>query len=124
MYGHVRVLRNAGRRGIYCDHSSRDELGVTFLDTADTYGYGDNEVLVGKAIRGLREKVFLATKFGIVRDKSNPSVRGVNGKPEYVRASCDASLKRLGVETIDLYYQHALMRPCLLKKRLAQWQNL
>ncbi len=82
------------------------ELGVTFLDTADTYGYGDNEVLVGKATRGLREKVFLATKFGIVRDKSNPSVRAVNGKPEYVRASCDASLKRLGVETIDLYYQH------------------
>ncbi len=82
------------------------ELGVTFLDTADIYSYGENEVLIGKAIRGLREKVFLATKFGIVRDKSNPSVRGVNGKPEYVRASCDASLKRLGVETIDLYYQH------------------
>jgi len=81
-------------------------LGVTFLDTADIYSYGENEVLVGKAIRGLREKVLLATKFGIVRDKSNPSVRGVNGKPEYVRASCDASLKRLGVETIDLYYQH------------------
>src|ERR1700716_180624 len=82
------------------------ELGVTSLDTADIYGYGDNEVLVGKAIRGLREKVFLATKFGIVRDKANPAVRGINGKPEYVRASCDASLKRLGVETIDLYYQH------------------
>src|SRR5213594_100839 len=82
------------------------ELGVTFLDTADIYGYGENEVLVGKAIRGLREKVFLATKFGIVRDKANPSVRAVDGKPEYVRASCDASLKRLGVETIDLYYQH------------------
>ncbi len=82
------------------------ELGITFLDTADVYGYGDNEILVGKAIRGIRDKVFLATKFGIVRDKSNPAVRGVSGKPDYVRAACDASLKRLGVERIDLYYQH------------------
>ena len=82
------------------------ELGMTFLDTADVYGYGDNEVLVGQAIRGMRDKVFLATKFGIVRDKANPAVRGVSGRPEYVRACCDASLKRLGVATIDLYYQH------------------
>jgi len=82
------------------------ELGVNFLDTADVYGYGDNEILVGQAIRDRREKVFLATKFAIVRDRSNPKVRGVSGKPEYVRACCDASLKRLGVEVIDLYYQH------------------
>jgi len=82
------------------------ELGMTFLDTADVYGYGDNEVLVGNAIRGIRNKIFVATKFGIVRDKANPHVRGVSGKPEYVRQSCDASLKRLGVDTIDLYYQH------------------
>jgi aryl-alcohol dehydrogenase-like predicted oxidoreductase len=82
------------------------ELGITFLDTADIYGYGDNELLVGKAIHGLREKVFLATKFGIVRSKTDPTVRGVNGRPEYVRASCEASLKRLGVNFIDLYYQH------------------
>jgi aryl-alcohol dehydrogenase-like predicted oxidoreductase len=82
------------------------ELGITFLDTADVYGYGDNEMLVGRAIRGLREKVFLATKFGIVRSKADPTVRGVNGRPEYVRACCDASLKRLGVNVIDLYYQH------------------
>jgi len=82
------------------------ELGITFLDTADVYGYGDNEVLVGKALRGIRDKVFLATKFGIVRDKAKPDLRGVSGKPEYVRACCDASLKRLGVDTIDLYYQH------------------
>ena len=82
------------------------ELGMTFLDTADVYGYGDNEVLVGKAIRGIREKIFLATKFAMVRDKTNPAARGVSGKPEYIRASCDASLKRLGVDTIDLYYQH------------------
>jgi aryl-alcohol dehydrogenase-like predicted oxidoreductase len=82
------------------------ELGINFLDTADVYGHGDNEILVGKAIRDRRDKVFLATKFAIVRDRSNPNVRGVNGKPEYVRSCCDASLKRLGVDTIDLYYQH------------------
>jgi aryl-alcohol dehydrogenase-like predicted oxidoreductase len=82
------------------------ELGINFLDTADVYGYGDNEILVGNAIRGHRDLVFLATKFAIVRDRSNPQVRGVNGKAEYVRAACEASLKRLGVETIDLYYQH------------------
>jgi len=82
------------------------ELGMTFLDTADIYGFGDNELLVGKALRGLRDKVFLATKFGIVRSKTDPAVRGVNGRPEYVRESCDASLKRLDVEIIDLYYQH------------------
>jgi aryl-alcohol dehydrogenase-like predicted oxidoreductase len=82
------------------------ELHITFLDTADIYGYGDNEILVGKAIRGLRDKIFLATKFGIVRSKSDPNVRGVNGSPAYVRSACDASLKRLGVEVIDLYYQH------------------
>jgi aryl-alcohol dehydrogenase-like predicted oxidoreductase len=82
------------------------ELGITFLDTADVYGPHKNEVLVGKAIKGKRDQIVLATKFGIVRDPANPSARGVSGKPEYVRASCEASLRRLGVETIDLYYQH------------------
>src|SRR6202521_2521329 len=82
------------------------EMGVTFLDTADIYGYGDNEILVGKAIRGMRDKVFLATKFGILRSKTDPNVRGVNGSAAYVRSACDASLQRLGVEVIDLYYQH------------------
>jgi len=82
------------------------ELGITFLDTADVYGYGDNEIMVGMAIGERRTRVFLATKFGMVRDKANPAARGVSGRPEYVRESCDASLKRLGVERIDLYYQH------------------
>lgn len=82
------------------------ELGMSFLDTADAYGFGDNEVLVGKAIHDRREKVFLATKFALVRDRANPTTRAVSGKPEYIRAACDASLKRLGVDTIDLYYQH------------------
>jgi len=82
------------------------ELGINFLDTADAYGPHKNEELVGRAINGKRDKFVLATKFGIVRDPSNPSVRGVNGKPDYVRRSCEASLRRLGVDTIDLYYQH------------------
>jgi aryl-alcohol dehydrogenase-like predicted oxidoreductase len=82
------------------------ELGVNFLDTADVYGPFTNEELVGKAIRERSDQVVLATKFGIVRDPNNPNARGVNGKPEYVRQSCEASLRRLGVDTIDLYYQH------------------
>jgi aryl-alcohol dehydrogenase-like predicted oxidoreductase len=82
------------------------ELGITFLDTADVYGPFTNEELVGKAIRGRRDQVVLATKFGIFRDPNDPNVRGVNGKPEYVRKACEGSLRRLGVETIDLYYQH------------------
>src|SRR6202163_4946405 len=82
------------------------ELGITFLDTADVYGPHTNEELVGRAIKGKRNKIVLATKFGIVRDPSNPNARGVSGKADYVKRSCDASLRRLGVETIDLYYQH------------------
>ena len=82
------------------------DLGVNFLDTADIYGPFTNEVLVGRAIRDRRDQVILATKFGIVRSETNPSLRGVNGKPEYVRSCCEASLRRLGVKTIDLYYQH------------------
>jgi aryl-alcohol dehydrogenase-like predicted oxidoreductase len=82
------------------------ELGVTFLDTADVYGPYTNEELVGRALKGRRHGVVLATKFGIVRDPSNPAARGFNGRPEYVRQSCEGSLRRLGVEVIDLYYQH------------------
>jgi aryl-alcohol dehydrogenase-like predicted oxidoreductase len=82
------------------------ELGITLFDTADMYGPFKNEELLGKAIKGKREKVVIATKFGIVRDPANPAVRGVNGKPDYVRSSCEGSLRRLGIETIDLYYQH------------------
>jgi aryl-alcohol dehydrogenase-like predicted oxidoreductase len=82
------------------------DLGVTFLDTADMYGPFKNEELVGLAIKDRRDQVQLATKFGIVRSATDPTVRGVNGKPEYVKSACDASLQRLGIETIDLYYQH------------------
>ncbi|MHB8196829.1 MAG: aldo/keto reductase [Vulcanimicrobiaceae bacterium] len=82
------------------------ELGVTLLDTADIYGLGDNEELVGKAIAGKREGVFLATKFGIVRDPNDPAARRMDGSPAYVKRACEASLRRLRVDHIDLYYQH------------------
>ena len=82
------------------------ELGINFLDTADVYGPYKNEELVGRAIRGKRKGLVIATKFGIVRDPNNPKARGVSGRPEYVRKSCEASLKRLGMDVIDLYYQH------------------
>jgi aryl-alcohol dehydrogenase-like predicted oxidoreductase len=82
------------------------DLGVDFLDTADMYGPYTNEELVGRAIRGRRDRVVLATKFGIVRDEKRRTIRGINGRPEYVRAACDASLRRLGVDHVDLYYQH------------------
>jgi aryl-alcohol dehydrogenase-like predicted oxidoreductase len=82
------------------------DRGLTFLDTADMYGFGDNEELVGRALEGRRHTVFLATKFGIVRSRTDAAVRGVNGQPDYIRAACDASLRRLGTDTIDLYYQH------------------
>src|ERR1700712_5461570 len=82
------------------------DLGVTLLDTSDIYGPHTNEELVGRAIADRRDQVVLATKFGIVRDPENPTARGVNGRPGYVHAHADASLKRLGVDHIDLYYQH------------------
>ena len=82
------------------------ELGITFFDTADIYGPFKNEILVGKAISSFRNEITLATKFGIIRDPANPQSRGINGKPEYVKSACEASLKRLNVEVIDLYYLH------------------
>lgn len=82
------------------------DLGVTFFDTADMYGPYKNEILVGKAIKPFRDKITLATKFGILRDPANPKARGVNGKPDYVKSACEASLKRLNLEVIDLYYLH------------------
>ena len=84
------------------------ELGITLLDTADVYGPHTNEELVGGAIRGRRERVFLATKFGLVRDSGTPGARDVNGKPEYLRQAIEGSLRRLGVEHIDLYYLHRI----------------
>jgi len=82
------------------------DRGLSLLDTADMYGPHLNEELVGNAIKGRREQAFVATKFGLVRTPADPHARGVNGRPEYVRAACEGSLKRLGIETIDLYCQH------------------
>jgi aryl-alcohol dehydrogenase-like predicted oxidoreductase len=82
------------------------DLGITFWDTADVYGPHTNEILLSKALKGLRHKITLATKFGIIRDPANPMARGLNGKPEYIQLACDASLKRLETEVIDLYYLH------------------
>jgi aryl-alcohol dehydrogenase-like predicted oxidoreductase len=82
------------------------ELGVTFFDTADMYGPHTNEQLVGRALRSYREQVTIATKFGIVRDPARPEYRGISGKPDYVRKACNESLRRLGMDVIDLYYQH------------------
>ncbi|KGA37074.1 aldo/keto reductase [Pectobacterium odoriferum] len=84
------------------------ELGVTLLDTADMYGPHTNELLLGKAIKGKREQIFLATKFGIVRDPANPHARGICGKPDYIRRAVEGSLTRLGTDVIDLYYQHRI----------------
>src|SRR5512146_2611433 len=83
------------------------DLGVNFLDTADMYGPFTNEELVGRAIRGRRHEIVLATKFGFVRT-ADPTYRGLCGRPDYVRQACEASLKRLGVDVIDLYYQHRI----------------
>ncbi len=82
------------------------DLGITFFDTADVYGIGDNEELVGQTLKDVRNRVFIATKFGNVRTKADPTRWSLSGRPEYVRAACDASLRRLGTDRIDLYYQH------------------
>jgi aryl-alcohol dehydrogenase-like predicted oxidoreductase len=84
------------------------ELGITLLDTADVYGPHTNEALVGRALAGRRDRVVLATKFGIVRDPADPRARGVDGSPAYVRRSIEGSLRRLGVDHVDLYYQHRM----------------
>jgi len=104
-----------GMSEFYGDHDDTEslatidraiDLGITFFDTADIYGPHTNEQLLGRGIRGKRHRVVIATKFGILRDPDSQGFRGINGKPEYVRQACEASLRRLGVDCIDLYYQH------------------
>jgi aryl-alcohol dehydrogenase-like predicted oxidoreductase len=99
------------------------DWGINFLDTADMYGIGHNEELVGRAIKNRRDKVVLATKFGNVRG-SDGSFKGVNGKPSYVKAACDASLKRLGVDVIDLYYQHRVDPDTLIEETVGAMADL
>jgi aryl-alcohol dehydrogenase-like predicted oxidoreductase len=100
------------------------ELGINFLDTADVYGPYKNEELVGKAIRGKRDQLVIATKFGIVRDPANPQARGVSGRPEYIRRACEGSLKRLGVDYIDLYYQHRVDRDTPIEETVGAMAEL
>ena len=100
------------------------ELGINLLDTADMYGPFTNEELVGRAIKGKRDQVIIATKFGNVRDPKTRAFLGVNGKPEYVRQACDASLRRLGIDTIDLYYQHRVDRNTPIEETVGAMSEL
>jgi aryl-alcohol dehydrogenase-like predicted oxidoreductase len=100
------------------------ELGIDFLDTSDVYGPHKNEELVGRAIKGRRSQFFIATKFGIVRDPADPTKRGVNGTPAYVRQSVEGSLKRLGIETIDLYYQHRVDKNTPIEETVGEMSRL
>lgn len=100
------------------------DLGINFFDTADTYGIGDNESLIGKSIRGRRDQVFLATKFSIVRKKEDPSFVAISGKPEYVKSACEASLQRLGTDHIDLYYQHRVDRNTPIEETVGAMADL
>jgi aryl-alcohol dehydrogenase-like predicted oxidoreductase len=99
-------------------------LGLNFLDTADVYGPFANEILVGKAIAGRRDQVFVATKFGILRDPGNPQRRGVSGRPDYVRTACESSLERLNVDRIDLYYQHRVDRDTPIEETVGAMAEL
>ncbi|NIO74640.1 MAG: aldo/keto reductase, partial [Armatimonadetes bacterium] len=99
------------------------DLGINFLDTADMYGLGRNEELVGRAISGRRDDVILATKFGNVRGPDGAFL-GVNGRPEYVRKACEASLSRLGVDCIDLYYQHRVDRETPIEETVGAMAEL
>jgi len=100
------------------------DIGVTLLDTADAYGPHTNEELVGRAIRGRRHQVFLATKCGIVRDPVDKSARGIDGSPAYIKQACDASLKRLGVEVIDLYQLHRVDRKTPIEESVSAMADL
>ena len=98
--------------------------GINFLDTADAYGIGDNEELIGQTIRARRPEFFIATKFGNVRRKDDPSSWSISGRPEYVRAACDASLQRLGIDCIDLYYQHRVDKQTPIEDTVAAMADL
>lgn len=100
------------------------ELGVNFYDTADMYGSGDNEKLLSKAFKQHWNKIIIATKFGIVRDSNNPQSRTINGRPEYVKKACDASLKRLGIDVIDLYYMHRLDKDTPIEETVGAMADL
>ncbi|MEP7015914.1 MAG: aldo/keto reductase [Verrucomicrobiota bacterium] len=100
------------------------ELGITFFDTADMYGPHTNEQLLGRELKGQRDQVVIATKFGILRDPTKPQFRGISGKPNYVRQSCEGSLRRLGVDVIDLYYQHRVDRDTPIEETIGAMAGL
>lgn len=100
------------------------DLGINFFDTADMYGMGANEILLGKAFKKHWNKIVIATKFGLIRDAKEPTKRGVNGHPDYVRQACDASLKRLNVDVIDLYYLHRLDKTVPIEETVAAMAEL
>jgi aryl-alcohol dehydrogenase-like predicted oxidoreductase len=100
------------------------ELGITFFDTADAYGPHTNEELVGRVLKPHRDQIVLATKFGILRDRGNPGFRGISGKPDYVKQACEGSLRRLGVDCIDLYYQHRVDPDTLVEETIAAMADL
>jgi aryl-alcohol dehydrogenase-like predicted oxidoreductase len=100
------------------------DLGITFWDTADVYGPHLNEILLSKALKGIRKEITLATKFGILRDPADPQKRGLSGKPEYVQAACDASLKRLATDVIDLYYLHRVDPATPIEETVGAMANL
>ncbi len=109
-------------RSIATIHRAR-ELGIDFLDTADMYGQGLNEELVGRAISGMRYDFVIATKFGVLRDEAGQFI-GVSGRPDYVRSACEGSLKRLGIDTIDLYYQHRVDREVPIEDTVGEMSRL
>src|SRR5437868_3413723 len=100
------------------------DLGITFFDTADIYGPHTNEQLLGRGIRGKRHRVVIATKFGILRDPDTPGFRGISGKPAYVKQACEASLRRLGIDCIDLYYQHRVDRDTPIEETVGAMAEL
>ena len=114
---------NADQAGSIATIHRARELGVDFLDTADMYGQGRNEELVGRAISGMRDDFVIATKFGVVRDEAGQFI-GVNGRPDYVRSACEGSLKRLGIDTIDLYYQHRVDREVPIEDTVGEMSRL
>ena len=100
------------------------ELGINFFDTADMYGFGENEELVGRALTDRRREAIVATKFGFVRDRNDPSARGVSGRPDYVRKACEASLRRLGMDHVDLYYQHRIDPEVPIEETIGEMSRL
>ncbi|HXR76000.1 MAG TPA: aldo/keto reductase [Bryobacteraceae bacterium] len=100
------------------------DLGINFFDTADMYGYGENEELVGRALKDRRREAVVATKFGFVRDRNDPSARGVSGRPDYVRKACEASLRRLGMDHVDLYYQHRVDLDVPIEETIGEMSRL